>query len=165
MQGKHRMAPAVGWSRSFAWSHVCEWGVADSRAGSKNPETRAARIMLLKFIHLHRLQGPFVISGTQLASPEVHCLWEPREVMHQTAGEGPISTRQVQWWIPGCGLTNFSTLAWGSHEQVPAGACAVGRSVFDVPWHWGKSHRNEATCGSCSQASPASGWGTVPGAV
>lgn len=137
MQGKHGMAPDVGWSPSSAWSHACEWGDADSRARSRNPETRASRIMLLEFINLHHLQGPFAIFWNTAGFPRGTLFVRTQGSHLLDSWRGPVSTRQVQWWIPRSGCTDFSTLAWGRHEQVPAGDCAAGRSVFDVLWHWG----------------------------
>lgn len=83
--------------------------------------------------------------------------------MHQTAGEAQSPPDRCSNEFLGVSAQTFSALAQGKCEQVPAGAHASGRYVFDVPWHCGESHGDAATCYPCSQSSwhlaegPASG--------
>lgn len=83
IQGKYGMAPAVGWSPSSTWSCACEWGDADCRAGSRNAETTASRIM-----------APQIHSSPPPSGTLYHLLehsWPPQRYIvceTQTAGEG-----------------------------------------------------------------------------
>lgn len=85
--------------------------------------------------------------------------------MHQTAGEAQSPPDRCSNEFLGVSAQTFSTLAQGKCEQVPAGTHAAGRCVFDVPWHGGESHGDEATCYSCSQPSLHLAEGPASGAV
>lgn len=85
--------------------------------------------------------------------------------MHQTAGEARSPPDRCSNEFLGVSAQIFSTLAQGKCEQVPAGAHAAGRCVFDVPWHCGEAHGDEATCYFCSQSLLALAEGPASGAV
>lgn len=152
LQGKHWMAPAVGWSQSSAWSRAFGCGDADIRARSGNIEMKAVGIMV-----------PQIHSSLPPLGTVCHLLeysWPPQRYT-VSENKGQSCARQLerpnlhQTGVVIYSLVRVHRLSMPRLGKVWAGAHAAGRQTSDVPWHCGESHGDETTC---SQALMASGW-------